>query len=145
MSQIPEPPASPSSWAARHKRLLIVTGVALALILALALGGIYYIRSGRLNRYILGQVQTALSEYGVRAEIGGLNISWGVRTAKAHDITLYNQETGQLIATLDNLEIALDIPGMYALRLRREIIFKRVDIENLQAYVELDSQGISNF
>jgi outer membrane protein assembly complex protein YaeT len=145
MSGTPEPPEPTPGWAARHKRLLTAGGIILLLILALVLGGLYYIRSGRLNRFILLQVQTALADYGVRAEIGGLDITWGVRTARAHDIKLYNEQTEQLIATLDTAEIAVEIPNPFALRLRRDIIFKRVDLDNLQAYVELDAQGKTNF
>lgn len=145
MSRTPEPPEPEPGWAARHKRLLTAGGIVLLLILALVLGGLYYIRSGRLNRFILAQVQAALADYGIRAEIGGLDLSWGVRTAKAHEITLYNQQTGQLIATLDNAEIVVEVPNPFALRLRRDIIFKRVDLDNLQAYVDLDTQGKTNF
>src|SRR5436305_2929061 len=145
MSGTPEPPEPTPGWAARHKRLLTAGGIILLLILALVLGGLYYIRSGRLNRFILLQVQTALADYGVRAEIGGLDITWGVRTAKAHDIKLYHEQTEQLIATLDTAEIVVEIPNPFALRLRRDIIFKRVDLDNLQAYVDLDAQGKTNF
>ncbi|HKP86933.1 MAG TPA: translocation/assembly module TamB domain-containing protein [Blastocatellia bacterium] len=145
MRRTPEPPEPNPTWAARHKKLLISGGVILLLILGLVLGGVYYIRSGRLNRYISGQVQTALADYGMRAEIGELDISWSARRAKANNVKLYNQETGQLIATLDSVGILLDIPAPFALRLRREVIFKRVDLDNLQAYVELDAQGRSNF
>src|SRR6266480_4282165 len=114
-------------------------------MLVVVVAGLYYIRSGRVNRFILIQVQTALVDYGVRAEIGGLDLSWGVRTAKAHDIKLYNRETGQLLATIDNAELVVEIPNLYALRFRRDIIFKRVAFDNLQAYVELDSDGKTNF
>src|SRR5689334_16970155 len=145
MSRTPEPPEHAPGWAARHRRLLIAGGIILLLILALALSGLYYIRSGRLNRFILTQVQTALTEYGIRAEIGGLDLSWGVRTAKAHDVKLYNQETGQPIATVDNVEIVVEIPNPFALRLSRDIIFKRVELDNLQAYVDLVAQGKTNF
>lgn len=145
MSQIPEPPASSPRWAARHKRLLIAGLISFLLLLALAITAVYYIRSGRLNRYIVTQVQTALEEYGVRAEIGGLELAWGVRTADVRDVKLYNQQTRQLIATLDRAELVVEIPNPFALRFRREVIFKRLDLNNLQAYVEIDEQGISNF
>src|ERR1044071_3111605 len=98
MSGTPEPPEPAPGWATRHKKLWIAGGIVLLLILGLVLGGVYYIRSGRLNRFILTQVRTALTDYGVRAEIGDLNLSWSLRTVKAHDVKLYNQETGQLIA-----------------------------------------------
>src|SRR6266496_3337990 len=104
MSEMKEPTETPRGWAARHKILLSITGGFLLLVLAVVLGGVYYIRSGRLNHYIASQVQTALLDYGVRADIGGLDLSWGIRTAKAHDIKLYNLESGQIIATIDSAE-----------------------------------------
>lgn len=115
------------------------------LLLGLGLGGLYYIRSGRLNLYITNQVQAALSEYGIRAEVGVLDLAWGVRTASVRDVKLYNQATGQLIATIDRAELVVEIPNPFALRLRRDVIFKRVDLDNLQAYVQIDAQGQSNF
>jgi outer membrane protein assembly complex protein YaeT len=145
MSGTPQPPASIPAWPRRHKRLVTIGSIILLLLLVLAVAALYYIRSGGLNRSILIQVQTALVDYGVRAEIGGLDLSWGVRTAKAHDIKLYNRETGQLIATIDNAELVVEIPNLYALRFRRDIIFKRVALDNLQLYVEVDSDRKTNF
>ncbi|MFP5264512.1 MAG: translocation/assembly module TamB domain-containing protein [Blastocatellia bacterium] len=145
MSQTPELPASGANWAARHKRIIIAGVIVLLLLLGLGLGGLYYIRSGRLNLYITNQVQAALSEYGIRAEIGALDLAWGVRTASVRDVKLYNQETGQLIAAVDRAELVVEIPNPFALRLRREVIFKRLDLDNLQAYVQTDAQGQSNF
>ncbi|HEY9232340.1 MAG TPA: hypothetical protein VIS78_09340, partial [Blastocatellia bacterium] len=124
---------------------MIAGGSVLLLVIVIVMGGIYVIRSGRLNHFIIVQVQRALADYGVRAEVGGLDLTWGVRTAKAHDIKLYNQQTDQLIATLDDVGIVVETPHLYALRLKREIIFKTVDVTNLQAYVEIDAQGRTNF
>lgn len=144
MSRTPQPPKAPG-WPRHRRRLLSAAGILLLLLLAILIGSLYYIRSGKLNRFILTQVQATLVEYGIRAEIGGLDLSWGVRTAKAHDIKLYNQETGQLIAAVDNAELVVEIPNPFALRLRRDIIFKRVSLDNLEAYIELDSEGKANF
>jgi outer membrane protein insertion porin family len=115
------------------------------LLVVIAISAIYYIRSGRLDNYIVVQVQAALKEYGLRAEVGKLETEWGIRTAKASDIKIYNDQTNQLIATVDQATLVVEIPNPFALRLQREIIFKRVDLKNLQAYVELDAQGNSNF
>src|ERR1051325_101533 len=127
MDQTPESPSTPPSWAARHKRLLFIGSGTLLLIVGLALWAFLYVRSGRLDRYIVSQVQTALAEYGLRAEVGNLDLVWGIRTAKVRDVKIYNQETGQLVATLDNAVLAVEIPNPFALRLQREIIFKRLD------------------
>src|SRR5262249_4583895 len=97
-----------------------------------------------LNRFISGQVVEALSEYGVRAEIGNFNISWGIQTAKIGDIKIYNQQTGQLIATVDRAEMKVQIREPFALQLRREIIFKRLELTNLVLRIDVDEQGRSN-
>lgn len=140
-----EPPEHLSGWTSRHKRLWIAGSILVLLILAFILGSLYYIRSGGVNRFILSQVQTALEQYGIRSEIGGVDLSWGVRTAKAHDIKLYNRENGQLIATIGNAELVVEIPSPYALRLRRDIIFKRLQLDDLQLYLESDDGGTTNF
>jgi outer membrane protein assembly complex protein YaeT len=145
MNHNSEPPVPPSTWAARHKRLLIIAGSLLALVIALALAALFYIRSGKLDATIATQIQTALHEYGIRAEIGKLDITWGIRTARARDIKLYNETTGQLLATIDQAEVVVDIPNAFALRLRREVNFKRLDLTNLQAYIDIDENGNSNF
>ena len=124
---------------------MIAAGSILLLVLVIVIGAVYFIRSGRLNHFIIVQVQKALADYGVRAEVGGLDVTWGIRTAKAHDIKLYNAQTDQLIATMDDVGIVVEVPHLYALRLKREIIFKTVDVDNLQAYVEIDAQGHTNF
>jgi len=124
--------------------MLIVGISASALILLLALAGYFYIRSGRLNRYMAGQVTEALKEYGLRAEIDKFELTWKLRTATLRDIKLYNQQTGQLIATLDRAEMVTEIHEPYAFRLRREIVFKRLDLSGLKAEVQVDEQGRSN-
>src|SRR5262249_9157643 len=131
-------------WYARHKRLLLIVLGFLLLIAFLALAGFYYIRSGRLNRYIANQVKDALVEYGLRTEIGKFDIAWGVRTARVRDIKVYNQQTGQLIATVDQAEMIAQIIEPYAPSLRREIVFKRLDLSNLNVWLDVDEQGRSN-
>lgn len=145
MNQIPDSPVHSASWPARHKRIVIIAASVAVLVLAVTIGALLFIRSGRLNRYIIGQVEGALAEYGLRAEIDGLDIAWGVRTAKAYGIKVYNEKTGQLIATADHAEVVVEIPNPYALRLRREVVFRRIDLVNLHIYLELDENGQSNF
>lgn len=145
MNQPPESPPVRLSWLARHKRLAAGGLVFFLLLVVIAISVLYYIRSGRINTYIVGQVQTALKEYGLRADVGGLDIAWGIRTAKVSDVKIYNEQTGKLIASIDQATLVLEIPNPFALRLQREVIFKRLDLKNLQTYVEIDEQGLSNF
>jgi outer membrane protein assembly complex protein YaeT len=141
----PESEAPPSRWAARRKRLLIAGLAALAIVLLLVVSTVFFVRLGGLDSYVEGQVKAALSEYGVRAEFGSFELTFGTRTAETRDVKFYNKETGQLIATVDRAKIVVEIPGLFAPRLRRDVIFKTLDIENLHAYVTVDEQGRTNF
>src|SRR4029434_5277231 len=86
----------------------------------------------------------ALGSYGLRVEIGNFNITWGIQTAKIGDIKIYNQQTGQLIATIDRAEMEVQIREPFALQLRREIIFKRLGLTNLNLQIDIDEQCRSN-
>ncbi|HKV38604.1 MAG TPA: AsmA-like C-terminal region-containing protein, partial [Blastocatellia bacterium] len=144
MDQAPKPELSRPRWRTRHKKLVIAGCGLISIVLLLAVAILFFIRSGRLDRYIASQVKSALAEYGLRTEIGGFDLSWGARTAKVRDVKIYNQQTGQLLVSLGRAEIVVDIPDLFALRLKRQVIFKRIDLTDLQAYLSLDQQGRSN-
>jgi outer membrane protein assembly complex protein YaeT len=140
MDQNSEAPPQRQRRVLRYKLLL----GAFAFLIIVAVAVVIYIRSGRLNRYITSQVQDALTQYGIRAEIGDFDIAWGVRTAKLRGVKLYNIQTGQLLATVDRAELVVQIKEPFALRLRREIVFKRLALSNLQAYVDIDEKRQTN-
>src|SRR5262245_43160370 len=144
MYQSPETTSIQQPWYARRKRLLWIGFSGLSLLALLILAGLFYVRTGRLNRYISSQVVEALSEYGLRVEIGNFNISWGFQTAKIGDIKIYNQQTGQLISTVERAEMKVQIREPFALQLRREVIFKRLELTNLNLRIDVDEQGRSN-
>src|SRR5215510_11829336 len=144
MYRTPETPSIERPWYARRKRLLWIGFGVFSLLALLVLAGLLYVRTGRLNRYISSQVVEALGSYGLRVEIGNFNISWGIQTAKIGDIKIYNQQTGQLIATVDRAEMKVQIREPFALQLRREIIFKRLELTNPKLRIDVDEQGHSN-
>ncbi|MBO0723907.1 MAG: hypothetical protein J2P41_23985, partial [Blastocatellia bacterium] len=137
------PPIRPH-WYGRHKRLLLLGLGFLLLIAFFVIAGVYLILSGKIDRYIANQVREALGEYGLRAEMGKFDISWRNQTAKASDTKIYNQQSGQLIATVDQAELVVRILDPYALRLRRTIAFKQLELSNLNLWLETDAQGRSN-
>src|SRR5262245_12779256 len=132
-------------WAVRHKRPLIAGLVILALLFIIILAGIYYIRSERFNRFLVQEVENALLDYGLRAEIGEFKLQWRERNVRLGGIRIYNRETGQLIATLKELALEADIPAPFAPRLRREVVLKQLEIDGLDLYVEIDAQNRNNF
>src|SRR4029453_9340070 len=144
IDQTPETPFIEQPWYSRHRRLLRIGLGVFSLLALLVLAGLLYVRTGRINRFISSQVVEALSQYGLRAEIGNFDITWGIQTAKIGDIKIYNQQTGQLIATIDRAEMEVQIREPFALQLRREIIFKRLGLTNLNLQIDIDEQGRSN-
>src|SRR5215468_9828012 len=144
MDRTRETPSIEQPWYTRRKRLLWIGFSVFSLLALLVLAGLLYVRAGRLNRYISSQVVEALGAYGLRVEIGNFHISWGIQTAKIGDIKIYNQQTGQLIATVDRAEMKVQIREPFALQLRREIIFKRLELTNPKLRIDVDEQGRSN-
>jgi hypothetical protein len=123
---------------------LIFSLAVLALILILALTAFYFIRSERVNRYLVQELERALLDYGLRAEIGEFKLQWRERTVRLGRVRVFNRETGQLITTVNDLKIAADVPNPYALKLRREVILKEVTLNGVDLYVEVDQQGRTN-
>ncbi|HKQ89161.1 MAG TPA: translocation/assembly module TamB domain-containing protein [Blastocatellia bacterium] len=144
MDQRPDTLSIQRPWYARRKRLLWIGLSVFSLLVLITLAGLLYVRTGRLNRYISSQVVEALSEYGLRVEIGNFNITWSFQTAKIGDIKIYNQQTGQLIATIEQAEMKVQIREPFALRLRREVIFERLELTSLNLRIDVDEQGLSN-
>src|SRR5215510_6178093 len=129
----------------RRKTWLILGLAVISLVLIALLAGVYLVRSGKVNQYITSQVKQALGEYGVRAEIGGFDLSWGARTAVVRDVKLFNQSSDKLIAALDRAVLVVEIPSPFALSLHRDVIFKRLDLTNLRLALDVDQQGLTNF
>lgn len=116
----------------------------MSLLLVIILFSFFYIGTGRLDRYLLTEVERALNEYGLRTRVGALELDWGVRTVRLRDVTLENQVTGAPIATIERAEMVVEVRDMYALRLRREIIFKRLSLDGVLLHVNIDERGRSN-
>lgn len=127
------------------KRLLIAFAILLALAGLLLLGGLAYLRSENFNRLVVEQIQSSLEEYGLRGEVGGTEISLRQQTARLKDLKIFNEQTGQPIATLKRVELIAEIRDPYALRLSREIVLKKINLEGIDIFVEIDEQGRSNF
>src|SRR4030095_15285706 len=56
-----------------------------------------------------------------------------------------NRQTGQYISTSDRARASLTIRDPFALRLRREIVFDRLELGAVDLWVDFDEQGQSNF
>ncbi len=138
---------SSSNYAPRprffHRWYFRATVAGVVLLAALVWAWLAY-RAGKLNQYVARQVEAAALDYGVRAEVGGFELGRGIRSATLRDVKFYNQTTGQLLGTLGRGVVDLRITDLFALNLRRNVVFQRLELENLDVNVEIDEQGRSN-
>ena len=137
----PPVPRPRRSW---QKRFLLLSA---ALLLLLALAGLVvwqYLRSENFNQYVVAQIKAKLLEFGLRGEVGGFGISWDSRTARLRDVKVYNQQTGQLVATLKSAIITGDMRDPFAPKLSRELVFSKLELDGAELFYEVDEQGRTN-
>ena len=103
-----------------------------------------WMRSEKFNSYVAGEIKKKLTEYGLRSEIGSFGFAWGPETARLKDLKVYNQQTGQLIATIKSIEVQTKILDLYALKLSREVIISNLNLDGAEVFLEIDEQGRSN-
>lgn len=136
-------PVSRKRWFTPKRLIFAVVGL-LVLISFLGLGIWIYVRSDSFQRYLVGQIKLQLKECGLRGEIGGTELSWRQQTARIRDFKIYNDQTGQLIASIKRAELSAEILKPYAWRLTREILLKNLDLEGVDLHFEIDEQGRTN-
>src|SRR5262245_68945 len=128
----------------RLKYLLIAAASAVLLMAIMAMSAWVYVRSENFNRYVAGEIKAKLREYGARGGIGGLGISWDTQTARLRDLKIYNDRTGQLLATIERADTVIEIPDLYAAQLSRRIVIKKIEVEGADLFYEVDPQGRTN-
>src|SRR2546422_9463158 len=128
------------------RRLFVYSALGLITIVIIAvLIAFLYLRSERFNRFLSIEIEKALEAYGLRAEIGGGEPEFGSSAVTLRNVKLFNQQTGQLIATIGRARASITIRDPFALRLRREIVFDRLELDGGDLWVVFDEQGRSNF
>ena len=119
----------------------------LCLLAAAALAGVgawHWLRSDGFNRYVAEEIKKSLTEFGLRGEVGSFGFAWDSETARLKDLKVYNQQTGQLIASVKSIEVKTHIRDLYAPKLSREIEIQTINVDGAEIFVELDEQGRSN-
>jgi outer membrane protein insertion porin family len=128
----------------RLKRLVFTIAAATLIVGTLVFAVWVYIRSESFNNYIAGEIKSKLREFGLRAEIGNFGISWDTQTARLRDLKIYNERTGQLVATVESLDTLIEINAPLKLGSSREIVIKTVDVGGADFYYEISPQGRTN-
>jgi translocation and assembly module TamB len=147
------PPGSPATPPAQRRRrryltrrnaILVVIAAAVCTV-ALVLLLVLVYRLGYVDRYVAGQVKATFSKYGIRAEIKDFHTAFSPQTVEMLGLELYDAQTGEKLGKIDRLLATVRIEDLYALSLKRDINLKDLKIEGIEAWVNFDDQGRSNF
>ncbi|HEY8459386.1 MAG TPA: hypothetical protein VIM99_03345, partial [Blastocatellia bacterium] len=117
--------------------------IAFAFIAALI--AFLYIRSERFNRFLAIEIAKALEAYELRAEVERVEPEFSSGAITIHRLKLFNRRTGQLIAAIGRASVSITIRDPFAFRLRREIVFDRLELDGVDLWVVFDELGQSNF
>jgi hypothetical protein len=128
----------------RRNTVIAAIGLVCAVI-ALAFVALVVYRLGYVDRYIAGQIKDTLAKYGIRAEIKSSHTSLSPQTVELLGVELYDAKTGEKLGKIDRMLATVRIEDLYALRLRRDINLKDLQVEGLELWVTFDAQGNSNF
>ena len=123
-----------------RRKLLIGALSFLGLILILAIAVFWYIRSGRLDLYLQSQVIDALSDFGIRAEIGSTKLDLRGYKVTLKDIKLYAGDAEKEFGIVDELTAKFSIISY----LSQKIDITKVQVKHPQIWYSVDAEGKSN-
>jgi translocation and assembly module TamB len=130
---------------ALQRRLLISGGIVAALFLIAFLVIIIAFQTGYVDGLIKNALLDRFSKFGIRAEIGKLDTTSYPTTARLQDVVLYDAQSGEKLAEIDQLNIKLTISNILALRAARTITINSTDVQGLEVWIRFDEEGHSNF
>lgn len=123
-----------------RKRILIGAGALLGLLLVFAFSVFIYIRSGRLDQFLKGQIVEALAEVGVRAEIGNAHLDLRPYKVTIEGLKLYTEKDNQPLAAVERVQAAFSVLDYLQQRVR----ITTVTVEHPQFWLKVDAQGRAN-
>jgi translocation and assembly module TamB len=141
--QSPRGPSKPRS--ALKRRLFISSLVVVGLLLFAFLATIIAFQTGYVDGLIRSALLDRFSKFGIRADIKTLETTLFPTTAKLKNIELYDEQNGEKLARIDQLNIDLTISNILALRAARTITVNSTDVQGLEVWVRFDEEGRSNF
>ncbi|MEO6726808.1 MAG: hypothetical protein ABIP14_16085, partial [Blastocatellia bacterium] len=139
------PSTSPGQSRPRSRKLFFIALLGMLLLIGgVVLSAWLWLRSESFNRFVAGEIKAKLTEYGLRGELGSFGFAWTSQTARLKDLKIYNQQTGQLIASIKEIELKTSISDLYAIKLSREVTLNQVSLDGVEVFLEIDEQGKTN-
>ena len=123
------------------RRKLLIGGLSLlGLLLLLIIGILFYIRSGKLDVYLEGQVKDALADFGIRAEFGRAHIDLRGYQVTLENIKLYAGDGQKPFGEIDSLTAQFSVLSY----LHQKLKITQVVIVHPHAWLEFDEQSRFN-
>jgi len=141
-------PATPQGRRRRYltRRNAFITALGFGVaIVALVLIAVIIYRLGFVDRYLVSQIKSDFSKYGIRAEFKNFHATIPPNTVDMQGIELFDALTGEKLGKIDRMLANIRIQDLYALNLNRHVDLKDLKIEGLEVWVNFDDQGRSNF
>lgn len=126
------------------RRLLRLALLFIVLLVVLGVGAWLYLRSDKFEQFVARKIEQSAENYGLRVEVGDFDLAWARRAVRLRDLKVYNQQTGQFIASLQEAYLTTSIPNLFALRLQRDVILQELQLRGVELSIALDAQGRSN-
>lgn len=128
----------------KRRTLAIIAITLLALITILTLSTFLWVKSGRFDQWVVVQLKAALAEYGIRAEIGGINPSVRGLSVELRDVKLFAKDDKEPFAAFDQLNGIVDFRDLFKLNTPTEISLQNLKIDGLKFWYKVDDKGVSN-
>lgn len=127
------------------RRTLAITGISLvSLFVLLGLGLLIWVKSGRFDQWVAGQLKTALAEYGIRAEIGAANPSIRNLSIELKDVKLFAKDEKEPFAAFELLQGTVKFRDLFKLNTPTEVSLQNLKLDGLKFWYKLDDKGVSN-
>src|SRR5436853_1405839 len=123
-----------------RRKLFIAALALLGILLLLFIAVFFYIRRGRLDLYLQSQVVEALSDFGIRAEIGTTHLDLRGYKVTLDDVKLYAGDAREPFGKIKQMTAEFSVISY----LRREINITHVVVDQPEVWTSVAAQGHSN-
>ncbi|HEY7547658.1 MAG TPA: AsmA-like C-terminal region-containing protein, partial [Blastocatellia bacterium] len=123
-----------------RRKILIALGSLLALLLILLAFAVWYVRSGRLDRFVESQIIESLAESGIRARIGRTHLDLGGYTVTLENIQLDTEKEGKPFGSIGSIEVSFSVLDYF----RQRLSINSIRVIDPHITVEFDETGRLN-
>lgn len=128
-----------------NRRTLTIAAISfVALLAVVALATFLWVKSGRFDQWVVVQLKAALADYGIRAEIGGINPSVRSLSVELKDVKLFAKDDKEPFAAFDQLNGTVRFRDLFRLNTPTEISLQNLKLDGLKFWYKVDEKGISN-